>query len=1356
MTKTPYSHSSQFDPQNNNSKSNYSLNGNSSIDWEDSAIIPIVVDPEVRSPDSSNKPKGLRAKTTALSQELTVLRSNLNQRVGQLQTLIEREGAAAERAELINTITSHMRESITQKEIFNTAVEDVRMALQTNRVIVHQFQENWSGMTVAESVDPRWLSAWETNLIDPNFNERDAEVYQRGRVLVIPDIYEAGLSEAHLTQLELYQVKAKIVAPVFAEKKLIGLLIAHQCSEARTWLDSEIEFFRQIAIQLSYAVDQALLLQSQQKAAIAAQRLNYINNQIRKSASAEEIMTTAVEETRQALKCDRMVVFQFDPQWKGTIVAESVDHPWPTALNAQINDPCFAQRYIQPYLRGRVAVTNNIYEAGLTECYLGQLEPFKVKANLVAPIIAKNKLMGLFIAHQCSGPRVWTELDIDLVRNVGIQIGYSLDQAILLEEQQRATAKARFLNEITTKLRNISNTEDVFDTTVEEARVVIRADRVLIYKFDEQWNGTVIAESVERGLPVTLGKQLTDPCIFKYYLKSYTRGRVSIIKNLYEEDLEECHIKMLEPFEVKANIVAPIIVQGKLHSLLIIHQCSGPRIWSESAINFTKQLAIQMGLALDQMVLFEKQQIAAEQARRLNQISSQIRESLDPEDILRTAVEETRESVGANRVIVNQFDDNWKGEIVAESLKGNYAKTLGVSIDDPCLAENYIKPYSQGRMRVTNDISKGELSECQVQQLAEYEVKAIVVAPIIAQQKLHGLLIVHQCSSTRQWKDYEVELIRQIAIQVGYALDQGFLLMEQRAATQQAQLLGEISSRIRESLDPKQIFQTTVEQMLSLMPADRVMMSRFDQAGTSRVVAEAGKRLVFLGDSKTGGIEEAGIVSECSLLAECSNASDCSNASQCSLQSLQNSAGLTPQMASCPQSADCSIPSSLCPMTSDLLKGYRQGETQVVEDIALAKFTPSQIEELDKVQIQAFVVMPILVNQTLYGLIEVHSLMPRKWLDSEIAGFKQVALQVGYALEQALLLEQVQRASREAAQISVEQQQQKERLEDQITAFLGDIEDSFEGNLTVRAQVTEGVMGTVADFFNATIESLQQLVFQVQSAANVVSSTAVDSEQDVQQLSAEARQQAETITNALKQIQMMADSIQGVADSAQEAQAKVLHSNEILNEGDAAMNRTVEGIVGIQKTVYVTARKVKNLGEASQKISRVVNLINEFANQTHVLALNASVESTRTHQEGLGFSTVATEVRTLAEQSASATQEIEQIVEEIQTETREVVQAMKVGLKRVMLGTKMVKQTRQTLTELVEVSYKIRELVEQIAVAATAQAQTSNHLSSTMQKVAKIADSTSEQSLKVSDSFEQLLGVAGELQKGVSKFKVNS
>ena len=124
-----------------------------------------------------------------------------------------------------------------------------------------------------------------------------------------------------------------------------------------------------------------------------------------------------MEETRRALDADRVVVYEFDSEWKGTFIAESVGSNWPRTLNSQIFDPCFADRYIQPYQQGRVQATENIYEAGLTECHIEQLEPFEVKANLVAPIVVDKELQGLLIAHQCSGPRAWTELEMDLMRN---------------------------------------------------------------------------------------------------------------------------------------------------------------------------------------------------------------------------------------------------------------------------------------------------------------------------------------------------------------------------------------------------------------------------------------------------------------------------------------------------------------------------------------------------------------------------------------------------------------------------------------------------------------------------------------------------------------------------------------------------------------------------------------------------------------------------------------------------------------------------------------------------------------------------------------------------------------------------
>ncbi|NJO45585.1 MAG: GAF domain-containing protein [Oscillatoriales cyanobacterium RM2_1_1] len=1324
MTKTPYQSSNRSENPNSPDRRQQARAQSARIQKPGSALVTteeaISVEVEVQ-PTTRLAPEqrlGLKAKTISLARELSVLRSSIDARVNQLQVLIQQEGAAAERAELVNEITSHMREFLNPEGIYKTAVEDCRAALQTDRVVIYLFDPHWKGTVVAESVSPEWPSALGAEIADPCFADRYVEFYQQGRVKATANIYAAGLTDCHIGQLEPFEVQANLVAPILTNTHsspiaqttqaetsittegsagLIGLLIAHHCAEPREWLEPEIEFFRQVAIQLGYAIDQALLLQQQQAIARQAQQINEISTQIRQSFKVDAILSTTVEATRQALNCDRTIVYTFDQNWKGTVVAESVENPWPVAMGAEIADPCFAERYVQQYLRGRVKATPDIHNAGLTECHLKQLEPFSVRANLVAPIVVNQHLMGLLISHQCSGPRNWTELEIDLIRKVATQTGYALDQAHLLEAQALATRKAHLLNQASAKLRDSRTTEDVFDTIVHEAREAMQCDRVIIYQFDENWIGTVVAESVSSGFPSALGKKIADPCFAGQCVKPYFRGRVSTMDNIAESGLTDCYRQLLDPFKVQANIVAPLIAETRLHGLLIVHQCSGPRHWQEAEVNFIKQLATQVSLSLDQVLLLQQQQQAAKEAQALNQISSHIRQSLNAQDILNTAVEDTQEILQADRVVVYKFNPEWGGAVVAESVGIGFPETLGAQIDDPCFAKDYIKPYLKGRVQATDDIFNAGLTDCYLKQLEPYQVKANLVTPIIANQKLHGLLIAHQCSGPRRWKDTEIELTRQIAIQVGYALEQALLLEQQRLATQQARLLSEIGSRIRESLDTERIFRTAVDESLNLMQADRVVVYRFDQDWRGQIISEA----VRSGWNKIAEMD-----------------------------------------------------ADLACFPVEYVEPYRQGRVQVTPDVSAAELTECHREQLKKWQVRANVVVPIIVGQTLFGLLGVHQCAePRVWRESEVEIFKQVALQAGYALEQAQLLQQVQQARQLAETTSESQRQQNELLQHQIEGFLGDIEDSFSGDLTVRAKVTEGVIGTVADFFNATIENLQLLVKQVQSAATVVTATAQGSEQDIKQLSDEARRQSQGISDALNQIQMMAQSIQVVAENAQSAASKTQEASQLLRKSDIAMNRTVDGIVGIYRTVHATAHKVKNLGEASKKISRVVNLIGDFANQTNVLALNASVEATRASQDDQGFATVAGEVRTLAEQSAIASQEIEQIVEEIQGETQELVDAMKVGLKQVIVGTKLVKGSRQILTNVVTASEQIQVLVNQIAESATVQAQTSGEISHTMEEVATIANQTSERSLKVADSFSQLLKVAGDLQTGVSQFK---
>jgi methyl-accepting chemotaxis protein PixJ len=203
------------------------------------------------------------------------------------------------------------------------------------------------------------------------------------------------------------------------------------------------------------------------------------------------------------------------------------------------------------------------------------------------------------------------------------------------------------------------------------------------------------------------------------------------------------------------------------------------------------------------------------------------------------------------------------------------------------------------------------------------------------------------------------------------------------------------------------------------------------------------------------------------------------------------------------------------------------------------------------------------------------------------------------------------------------------------------------------------------------------------------------------------------------------------------------------------MNRTVDGMMAIRQTVAETSKKVKRLGESSQKISKVVNLISTFADQTNLLALNASIEAAHAGEQGRGFAVVADEVRTLARQSAEATAEIESLVKDIQTETNEVVAAMEAGTEQVVTGTVLVHETRQNLLKITEVSQQISGLVAAIASAAAVQSQTSQVVTATMTDVAAIADRTSNEATVVSAAFKELSMLAQELQTSASKFKVS-
>lgn len=330
---------------------------------------------------------------------------------------------------------------------------------------------------------------------------------------------------------------------------------------------------------------------------------------------------------------------------------------------------------------------------------------------------------------------------------------------------------------------------------------------------------------------------------------------------------------------------------------------------------------------------------------------------------------------------------------------------------------------------------------------------------------------------------------------------------------------------------------------------------------------------------------------------------------------------------------------------------------------------------------------------------------------------------------------------------------EQERQQQQLLLMLDEVEGAVRGDLTVRASIAEGDVGIIADFFNAIIASLRKTVLQVKSTSTQLNDSLSSNEVTIRQLASEANQQADEIAHTLIAVERMSATIQEVSRSAGDTASIARSASNTALQGGQAMERTVKSILRLRETVAETAKKVKRLGESSQRISRVVSLINQIAMQTNLLAINASVEAARAGAEGRGFAVVAEEIGALANRSAAATVEIEQIVENIQRETSEVVDAMENGTMQVVEGSRLVDEVRGSLEQIVNVSQQIDVLVERISTNTISQAETSQTVAALMGQVTLLSRRTSKMSEDVCDAILQTVGVAHQLSESVAVFK---
>ncbi len=352
-----------------------------------------------------------------------------------------------------------------------------------------------------------------------------------------------------------------------------------------------------------------------------------ITQKIRSSLNLEEILNTTVEEVHQVLQSDRVLIYRVFPEGTGAAIAESVSPNWSRVLDIVFPEEVFPEVNYDRYVRGRIYVLSDREDPqqNVLPCLIEFLSEIQVRAKVVVPIVQNQTLWGLLIAHQCDRPRQWQSWEIDLLKQIASQVTISIQQAelysqlqcelqerLFAEEVVRQQAQRELLlREITQRIRQSLDLQTIFETAVQEVRNFLNADRVGIFKFYPESNfddGEFVAESVVEGFSSAIAIRVHDHTFGDNYASLYAKGRSYVVDDIYNNGAKVCHVDILARFQVKANIVMPLMRGEELWGLLCIHQCGTTRHWKQSEIDFSQQITYQLAIAIQQASLFEQLQ----------------------------------------------------------------------------------------------------------------------------------------------------------------------------------------------------------------------------------------------------------------------------------------------------------------------------------------------------------------------------------------------------------------------------------------------------------------------------------------------------------------------------------------------------------------------------------------------------------------------------------------------------------------------------------------------------------------------------------------------------------------------------
>jgi len=332
------------------------------------------------------------------------------------------------------------------------------------------------------------------------------------------------------------------------------------------------------------------------------------------------------------------------------------------------------------------------------------------------------------------------------------------------------------------------------------------------------------------------------------------------------------------------------------------------------------------------------------------------------------------------------------------------------------------------------------------------------------------------------------------------------------------------------------------------------------------------------------------------------------------------------------------------------------------------------------------------------------------------------------------------------------QSEQNERNQQAILRLLDELGSLADGDLTVEATVTEDITGAIADSINYAIEKLRELVATINETAIMVDSAAKQTESTAGHMARAATTQNTEIKAATESIVSMAGSIEEVSGNAERSSDVARHSVDVAHKGGEAVRRTIDGMNAIRETIQETSKRIKRLGESSQEIGNIIELINDIAEQTNILALNASIQASMAGEAGRGFAVVADEVQRLAERSTNATKQIEVLVRTIQSDTNEAVVSMERSTTDVVGGALLAENAGAALDEIEQVSNQIANLVQNISSSARQQAGSAADVTRRTTKLKEISEQTGKATSATAMSISKLSELASQLRQTVAGF----